>query len=260
MIRENVLSRQRLDLLPFQIDDSLHTSQLASFTRRASAFAIDWVIIIVCTKQLSLILPLLVILWVVRGRMKSTLRKGQRMVKRNILMADRHLSSYDINTKLRRRFTRHMVVYLYILMYLPIVLAAGWLVIGIVRLVNPEQYGTWGEQADQLFATVFQPINSLNDAFDLVMQFLGAILYFAFFTWQWQGQTPGKRLLNTKAAKINGKPFTFWSSLERSTGYASSAAFFSSDSSSTSGIVIAKPLTIRLPRRWLLSCNFTGIR
>nr|WKN38436.1 RDD family protein [Tunicatimonas sp. TK19036] len=226
MIRETVLGRRKLDLLPFQIDDAIQASQLASFTRRASAFAIDWVIVILCTKQLSLLLPLLLIFWIVRGRMKSTLRKGQRMVKRNILLADRHLSAYDINTNLRRRFTRHMVVYLYILMYLPIVLAVGWLIIGIVRLISPEQYGTIGEQVNQLFDVAFQPINSLNDAFHLAIRFLGAILYFALFTWQWQGQTPGKRMLHVKAAKINGKPFTFWSSLERSTGYASSAAFF----------------------------------
>ncbi|MEQ9440373.1 MAG: RDD family protein [Cyclobacteriaceae bacterium] len=225
MLKENVLSRKKLDLRPLQIDETLHASQLASFVRRASAFALDWGIIILCTEMITFTLPLALLFWVVRGRMKQSFRKGQRMVKRSVLLADRRLALYDIDTRLRRRFVRHMVVYLYVLMYLPMVLAVGWVVIGIVQLVNPEQYGALSAQVNELFTTVFEPVNSLNDAFKLVLHFLGAFLYFALFNWQWRGQTPGKRFFHIKTVKINGKPFTFWSSLERATGYASSAAF-----------------------------------
>ena len=225
MATENVLRRKRVDIRPLQIDATLQTSQLASFTRRAGAFTLDWLIIVLCTEMLWLVLPLGLVFWIIKGRMRKSWRKGQRLVKRNVLLADRRLASYEIDARLRRRFARHMVVYLYMLMYLPIVLAVGWLIGWVVQLLNPEQYATFGAQVNQAFTAVFEPVNDLNDAFELVIRFLGAFLYFALFTWQWRGQTPGKRLLHIRAVKINGRPFTFWSSLERATGYASSAAF-----------------------------------
>ncbi len=225
MATEHALSRKKLDIRPLQVDDALQTARLASFARRAIAFLLDWLIIILCTEIMWLILPLGLVFWIVKGRMRKSLRKGQRMVKRSVLLADRRLASYDIDTRVRKRFARYMVVYLYILMYLPIALALGWLIVGVVQLINPEQYGTFGAQANQVFATVFEPINSLNDALGLLVRFLGAFLYFALFTWLWHGQTPGKRLLHIKVVKISSHPFTFWSSLERATGYTSSAAF-----------------------------------
>jgi uncharacterized RDD family membrane protein YckC len=225
MNTDSTLRPKKLEIHPLQVCDDLQTARLASFSRRASAFALDWIIIILCTQMLWLILPLILIFWIIRGRMRKSLQKGQRMIKRNVLLADRQLASYEVDVKVRRRFNRYIVVYLYILMYLPLVLAVGWFISWIVQLISPEQYGVITEQADQVTSTLFRPINDLNDAFDLLMRFLGAFLYFALFTWLWGGQTPGKKLLHIKAAKINGAAFTFWSSLERTTGYTSSAAF-----------------------------------
>ncbi len=225
MPTESSLKPKKIEIHPPQVDDELQSTRLASFSRRTAAFALDWAIMILCTEMLELVLPLFLIFWLIRGRIRKSLHKGQRLMKRSVLLADRQIASYDIDVKVRRRFTRYMVIYLYILMYLPIVLAIGWSISWIVELINPEQYGAVAEWADQVFSSVFQPINSLNAAFDLLIRFLGAFLYFGLFTWQWDGQTPGKRLLHIKAAKISGAPFTFWSSIERSTGYTSSAAF-----------------------------------
>ncbi|WKN44750.1 RDD family protein [Tunicatimonas pelagia] len=222
---ESSLKPKKIEIHSLQVDDELQSTRLASFSRRTIAFALDWVIIILCTEMMALMLPLALIFWLIRGRVKKSLRKGQRLMKRSMLLADRQIASYEIDVKVRRRFTRYMVIYLYILMYLPIVLALGWSVSWLVELINPEQYGAVAERANQIFSSVFQPISSLNTAFDLLIRFLGAFLYFGLFTWQWDGQTPGKRLLHIKAAKISGKPFSFWSSLERATGYTSSAAF-----------------------------------
>lgn len=225
MPTEHALSRKKVEIHPLQIDEALQNAQLASFGRRAAAFILDWIIIVLCTEMLWLILPLAILFWVIKGRMRRSLRKGQVLLKRNVLLADRQLAAYDVNTEVRRRFSRYMVIYLYILMYLPIFIAAVWLIGWIVELINPEQYGAFTDQANEVFSTMFRPINDLNDAADLLARFLGAFLYFALFTWQWDGQTPGKRLLHIKVAKINGAPFTFWASLERTTGYTSSAAF-----------------------------------
>ncbi|MEM9672536.1 MAG: RDD family protein [Bacteroidota bacterium] len=225
MATDSTLRPKKLEILPLKVGDDLQEAQLASFSRRASAFILDWIIIILCTNMLWLILPLMIAFWIIRGRMRKSLRKGRRMIKRNVLLADRQLASYEVDLKVRRRFNRYMVVYLYILMYLPLVLATGWFISWIVQLISPDQYGLLTEQADQMTSTLFRPVNDLNDAVSLLGRFLGAFLYFALFTWQWDGQTPGKRLLHIKAAKINGASFTFWSSLERATGYTSSAAF-----------------------------------
>jgi len=225
MATDSTLRPKKLEIHPLQVCDDLQEARLASFSRRASAFALDWLIIILCTNMLWLILPLMIAFWIVRGRMKKSLRLGQRMIKRNVLLADRQLATYEVGVKVRRRFNRYMVVYLYIFMYLPLVLAAGWFISWIVQLISPDQYEMLTDQADQVTSTLFRPINDLNDAVSLLGRFLGAFLYFALFTWQWEGQTPGKKLLHIKAAKINGASFTFWSSLERTTGYTSSAAF-----------------------------------
>jgi len=225
MATESTLRSKKLEIHPLQVCENLQEARLASFSRRAGAFILDWIIIILCTQMLWLILPLMIAFWIIRGRMRKSLRKGQRMIKRSVLLADRQLASYEVDVKVRRRFDRYLVVYLYILMYLPIVLAAGWFISWIVQLVSPDQYEVLTNQADQVASTLFRPINDLNDAVNLLGRFLGAFLYFALFTWQWDGQTPGKRLLHVKAAKISGASFTFWSSLERATGYTSSAAF-----------------------------------
>ena len=225
MATDSTLRPKKLEILPLKVGDDLQEAQLASFSRRASAFFLDWIIIILCTNMLWLILPLMIAFWIIRGRMRKSLRKGRRMIRRNVLLADRQLASYEVDLKVRRQFNRYMVVYLYILMYLPLVLATGWFISWIVQLISPDQYGLLTEQADQMTSTLFRPVNDLNDAVSLLGRFLGAFLYFALFTWQWDGQTPGKRLLHIKAAKINGASFTFWSSLERATGYTSSAAF-----------------------------------
>ncbi|MEM9832443.1 MAG: RDD family protein [Bacteroidota bacterium] len=225
MPTESSLKPKKVEIRPLKVDETLQSTRLASFSRRTTAFALDWTIIVLCTEMIQLVLPLALVLWLIRKRVRKSLRKGQRLVKRSVLLADRQIASYEVDVKVRRRFSRYMVVYLYILMYLPIVLALGWAIGGLVELINPQQYGTFAERANQVFSSVFQPINSLNAAFDLLIRFLGAFLYFGLFTWQWDGQTPGKRLLHIKAAKVSGKPFTFWSSVERATGYTSSAAF-----------------------------------
>ncbi|HVT36360.1 MAG TPA: RDD family protein [Nevskiaceae bacterium] len=44
-------------------------------------------------------------------------------------------------------------------------------------------------------------------------------LYFSAFTAWWRGQTPGKKLVGIRAVRLDGKPFTLWTSFERYGGY-----------------------------------------
>ncbi len=49
-------------------------------------------------------------------------------------------------------------------------------------------------------------------------------VYFTLFTVFWNGYTPGKRIFGIRARRLDGKPFTLWSSFERFGGYAAGVA------------------------------------
>jgi uncharacterized RDD family membrane protein YckC len=51
-----------------------------------------------------------------------------------------------------------------------------------------------------------------------------AALYFTLFTWIWNGQTPGKRLLGLRVIHLRGRPLTWWDAFERFGGYAAGVA------------------------------------
>ncbi|GMG86505.1 RDD family protein [Biformimicrobium ophioploci] len=59
---------------------------------------------------------------------------------------------------------------------------------------------------------------------DLGIEFGIGALYFTLFTWAWQGQTPGKRLLGTRAVKLDGSSFGIWDAFGRYGGYATGIA------------------------------------
>ena len=48
-------------------------------------------------------------------------------------------------------------------------------------------------------------------------------VYFTLLTAAWNGQTVGKRLLRTRVVRLDGKPITWWTALNRYGGYAASA-------------------------------------
>ena len=63
-------------------------------------------------------------------------------------------------------------------------------------------------------------ITSLLDEFGLGLGWSG--LYFTFLTGFLRGRTPGKRLLNVRIVRLDGKPLGYWVSFERFGGYAAS--------------------------------------
>lgn len=46
-------------------------------------------------------------------------------------------------------------------------------------------------------------------------------LYFIIFPVLWNGRTPGKRLMQIRVARLNGKPISWWNAFERFHGYVS---------------------------------------
>lgn len=63
-------------------------------------------------------------------------------------------------------------------------------------------------------------ITNLLDEFGLGLGWSG--LYFTFLTGFLRGRTPGKRLLNVRVVRLDGKPLGYWASFERFGGYAAS--------------------------------------
>jgi hypothetical protein len=63
-------------------------------------------------------------------------------------------------------------------------------------------------------------ITNLFDEFGLGLGWSG--LYFTFLTAFLRGRTPGKRLLNVRVVRLDGKPLGYWASFERFGGYAAS--------------------------------------
>lgn len=63
-------------------------------------------------------------------------------------------------------------------------------------------------------------VTGLLDEFGLGLGWSG--LYFTFLTGFFKGRTPGKRLLNLRVVRLDGKPLGYWVSFERFGGYAAS--------------------------------------
>ena len=220
---ETSVSKKQFDLSHLTIDEKLQGARLASFPRRAIAYGVDWLTIVICTEYVWLLVPLALLYLFVKRRLRKTMVKTSRYIRKQAVMADRKLEGYQVDQHLRKRFTRHLSLYLHLVIYLPIV-AALIVFVGIIfRYITPEIYESITGEAGEVIRPVFRPVADLNDATGLLASFFGAFLYFSLFTWQWKGQTPGKKLLKIKVVKLNGKPITFMGSLERTTGYTASA-------------------------------------
>lgn len=208
-----------------RVDEKLQGAKLASFSRRLIAYGLDWSIIWICTQFIYLVIPLVLILLLFRRKLSYSFTKSRRIIKKSILDVSRRLDdNTTVTPVLKRKFTKGMVVYLYILLYLPVVGSVLYLAILLVGYFSPQDYNTLTASTGSFLHLVSKPILDLSDGFGLMMRFFGAFLYFSIFTWRWQGQTPAKRLLRISIVKLDGSKISFYNSLERASGYTASAS------------------------------------
>lgn len=218
-------SAKQFDLGHIRIDERLQGTRLASFSRRLLAYSIDWIIIWCCTQFIGLVLPLALLLMLFKRKLNRTIVRSRRLIKKNaIYLGNKLESSSGIQPVLKRRFTKGVVIYLYILLYLPVFIALAYITILVLGFVSPQQYEALTANTASFFGVLTKPITDLTDAAKLISRFFGAFVYFSVFVWKWKGQTPGKRLMKIRIVKLNGTPMTFWNSLERASGYTASAA------------------------------------
>lgn len=214
---------KKLNLNHLKIDDSLQGSVLASFGRRTMAYLIDWMIVLTCTQYLWVTVLVLAVLILVKKKYKTAFLRSSVLVRNNISKLDLELEKYDVEQSLRSRLTKHLTWYVYFIVYGPPVVCVFILAGILMGILSPTEYGAISEKYVQ-GAVFFHPFKDIYNGFTFLTGLLGGMLYFSLFTWRWQGQTPGKRLMGIKVVKLNGTHISLWNSFERFSGYSSSAS------------------------------------
>lgn len=213
------MAKKQFDLGHLKIDENLQGAHIASFYKRSAAFLIDWGIIYLCSQFLPTIILVVLVFLFVKKKFKATLSQTSQLLSESVSKIDNRLEEYGIEEKLRQRFAQHIRIYLLILMYLPIFIAISALGLVIYNISTGKNL--FATDSTDFWGTPFSDIQS---GFSFIVAFFGAMAYFSFFTWKWQGQTPAKALLKIKVVKLNGAPLSLWNSFERFSGYSSSAS------------------------------------
>jgi uncharacterized RDD family membrane protein YckC len=216
-------TKKQFDLSHIHVDSKWQGSLLASFGRRTVAYLIDWSIVLVCTQYLWVSILVLVALIAFRKRYQTSLQRGSIYMRYSLRKLNNELEKHNIEQSLRSRLTRHLTWYIYIIVFGPVVVCAVVLLGIVLGILAPNDYGALSEKYVQ-GTMLFHPFKDIYNGFTFVAGLLGGLFYFSLFTWRWQGQTPGKRLMRIKVVKLNGTPISLWNSVERFSGYSSSAS------------------------------------
>jgi uncharacterized RDD family membrane protein YckC len=215
--------KKQFDLSHLRVDERLQQAHLATFQRRAIAFGIDWGLIALATSYANFLVVLLVAYLVITKKFTKTVRQVTGLVGENLAQLDTGLAKYDIEARLRNQFAFLLRAAIYSIMLL-LVLAP---LIGLgVLVADTVAHESIKGLTGRLHAanSLSHPLRDLDSAVGVLTKFMGAVAYFSFFPAKWDGQTPGKRLMQIKVVKLNGKPLTLYNCFERASGYASSAS------------------------------------
>ncbi|CAN5314676.1 hypothetical protein BH23BAC1_BH23BAC1_50450 [soil metagenome] len=136
-----ITTLKQFDLSHINVDPKLQGASLASFSPRLLAFTIDWIIIWCITQFLLLIIPLIVLLLVFKGKFNRTIIKSRRIIKKQVLHFGKSLEENStIEPELKRRFTRGITFYIYVLLYLPVIVSFIYVGIIIFDSIFPQQH------------------------------------------------------------------------------------------------------------------------
>lgn len=206
-----------------KIDTKLHAVQLASFMPRCSAYALDIGLYYLVINTLWLLIPLLLLFLGGSRRARRKLSQASKSIRKNVTYLEQRLAHYNIAAPLRTRFIKTLRLYLQLFIIIPFGLFSLLLILIVWGIAEPGAYFELRQTVSPAFKSLL-PILDLTNVVYLMTKFFGVILYFGFFTWYWQGQTPGKRLLRIRVVKLNGRKITLWDAIQRSGGYTTSAA------------------------------------
>lgn len=216
------MAKKQFDLSDLQVADALQGAELASFSKRSIAYALDWIIIGLSIQYLQFGVLVLVAYLAIKKRAKSTLNEGSKLISGTLNQVDKHLENYEVNDSLRQTFQRYMKSYIHILLYAVIISSLAVAIVAIVGIFMTDELKQTLAVSEESFW--MQPFQGILTEVKILFGAVSGLFYFSFFTWKWNGQTPGKRVMGIKVAKLNGSPITLWGSFERVSGYTASAS------------------------------------
>ncbi|MCU0450177.1 MAG: RDD family protein [Bernardetiaceae bacterium] len=217
--------KKQFDLDHLRVDERLQNAHVATFNRRALAFAIDWGLIYLATRYVGALVLILVAYLVLTKRFGGTVRQANRLLGSSLDGLDATLASYDLEARLRHQLRGVLQASVYGLMLLLIAVPVfGLGVLLLDAFAHPYIHHITDQWRTANNIDVVAPWKDLDSAVGIMTKFLGAIGYFTIFPHKWNGQTPGKRLMRIRAVRLNGQPLTFYNWFERASGYASSAS------------------------------------
>lgn len=212
----------QFDFSDLYIKERLQGVRLASFQKRAIAYGLDWAIIFIAAKQFAVIVLLIVAFLAFKGKLRSAVQQGATIIDEGVQLIDNRLAAFDTEEQLRKNFTKYLNIYIKVMIYIVVIASIVVAVSMIVGVFFQQDLEALRESsASSLF---LQPFEGILKEVSLLGGAIGGLVYFSLFTWRWNGQTPGKKLLKIKVVRLNGKKLSLWSSLERMSGYTASAS------------------------------------
>ncbi len=85
---------------------------------------------------------------------------------------------------------------------------------------------SWAVATHGKFGSYAFHINPESTFGKLLFETITPVLYWGLFTYFWNGQTPGKRIMGIRVASLVHERMTLWRSIERALGYAAAALEF----------------------------------
>ncbi len=219
------MRKKQFDLSDIFVDARLQGVHLASFQKRVVAFALDWGIIMLASR-FSWFWFLVAVAWLFfRNQLNMRWQQSKKGIHESITEFDMRLQFSEIDPKIRQKFISYTKIYIYAMMSLFVLTSIGVFFGLIIGAFYVDEWGIIRHMTKEE-SFFLQPVQGLANLFDFLEGAIGAILYFSLFTWRWQGQTPGKRLMGIRIIKLNGQRIKIWNAFERVSGYVSSASLF----------------------------------
>ncbi len=216
---------KQFDLSEIKVDPNLQGATLASFQKRLLAFGIDWAIILLASQYLPFVVLIGLIFLAIKKKMRSSYQWANETFEQTLQSLDHQFEKQNIDRKVRVYFNRYTRIYFISMMILFVLVTLGmWL--GIVIGAFYWEHAELVLRSEDWIKWSFKPIQIMSDIFGFLVGTIGGVIYFSIFTWKWEGQTVGKRLLKIRVVKLNGEKISLWNSFERVSGYVSSASLF----------------------------------
>ncbi|MEN7550878.1 RDD family protein [Rapidithrix thailandica] len=219
-----MLNTKPKQFVAHKIDENIQKRHLASFSNRLVAYAIDWALIILGVKYLSVAVLLFTVLVFVKGKTKRVLSQSRSLLNESLSKLDYELDKLDVEERVRKGFTNYLSVYIrffIIFIYVVSIVVALGFVAGLIFPSSLIEYNKISEAN-----LLMQPFVGVMSEVKIFAGFVGGLFYFALFTWKWNGQTPGKRFMKIRVTRLDGKKMSLWMSFERVSGYTASASLF----------------------------------